>query len=152
MHCNLMNKFEWIITWKKCRSCQNNARTLSMELHPIIKVSIDDTISLKQNTELFSLAACTVITTYTTIVWSVKLQQHPKTAFVVIRALRGILEQKIWLSSVYTKNTPHSLKDTPPLPLQMPMPASYNITKPHTRGLNHTSSQKQLCVSFIQIR
>ncbi len=66
-----------------------------MELHPIIPVSIDDTISLKRNTTVFSLAAGTVIIPYTTIVWSVKLQQHPKTVFVVIRVLRGILEQNI---------------------------------------------------------
>lgn len=55
-----------------------------MEFDPIIAVSIDDTISLKQNTKIFSLAAYTVIITYTTIVCSVKLQQHPKTVFVVI--------------------------------------------------------------------
>ncbi len=123
-----------------------------MELHPIIPVSIDDTISLKRNTTVFSLAAGTVIITYTTIVWSVKLQQHPKTVFVVIRVLRGILEQNIFAQFSLHKIIPPFLENTPPLPLQIPMPASYNTTKPHTGGFKHTSSQKQLCVSFIQTR
>ncbi len=109
-----------------------------MELHPIIPVSIDDTISLKRNTAVFSLAAGSVIIPYTTIVWSVKLQQHPKTVFVVIRVLRGILEQNIFAQfSLHKIIPPRSLRTR--LPCHSRCPCQH-LTTPQNPTLEDSST------------
>lgn len=98
-----------------------------MELHPIIPVSIDDTLSLNQNTMVFSLAAFTVIITYTTVVWSAASQNslcgHKSTPW-------HLRAKNLAHFSLHKKNSPHSLRSR--LPCHSRCPCQHITTLQNT--------------------